>query len=110
MTAGTEGAATEARAMRSMLHQLDSAGITEVLEETFPWTDVLPEEERQRFATEFTRTFETAAELERWNVLAQTIREWRATAAVHADPDLHRTLSEPVEEDHGAVEPPEARH
>ncbi|WP_092601274.1 DUF6247 family protein [Actinopolyspora xinjiangensis] len=106
----SEGAVTAARAMRNMLHHLDSTGIAEMLAETFPWTDVLPEEDRHRFATEFTRAFETAAELERWNVLAQTIREWRATAAVHADPELHRALSEPLEEDHGAVPPPGTEH
>lgn len=101
MTLAVEGATTATRTMRNVLHHLDSSEMADLLGETFPGTDVLPEEDRSKFVAKFTRAFETAAELERWNMLTQTVREWKSTAAVHADPELHRALSEPLEEDHG---------
>ncbi|WP_169336087.1 DUF6247 family protein [Actinopolyspora halophila] len=107
MTSAAEGATTAARTMRNVLHHLDGSEMADLLGETFLSTDVLPEDDRSKFVAEFTRAFETAAELERWNVLARTVREWKSTATVHADPELHRALSAPLEEDHGAVRPPE---
>ncbi|MBA8825367.1 hypothetical protein FHX42_002718 [Saccharopolyspora lacisalsi] len=107
-TLGAEGAATADRAPRNLFTHLDSAEIARMLGDTFPRIDLLPEDDRHRFAIDFSRAFETSAELERWNVLSQTVREWKATAAVHADPRLHRALSGPLDEDHGPVPPPEA--
>lgn len=104
----TEGAATAARALRGLLKRLDADEIAAMLSDTFSWVDVLPEDDRKEFATDFGRAFEVAAELERWNVLTQTVREWKATAAVHADPALNHALSVPLDEDHGPVPAPEA--
>ncbi|MDR7300987.1 hypothetical protein JOF55_001168 [Haloactinomyces albus] len=36
-----------------------------MLGDTFSWVDVLPEDDRREFATDFSRAFETATELER---------------------------------------------
>lgn len=41
-----------------------------------------------------------------WSVLAQTVREWKATAAVYADPSLLRRLTEPLMEGYGPVPSP----
>lgn len=77
-----------------------------MLADTFPWSDVLPDDDRARFAVDFSRSFETAAELQRWNILTQTIHEWKATAAVHADSRLHAALSTPLDEDYAPVQAP----
>ncbi|WP_326945533.1 hypothetical protein OG439_39090 [Amycolatopsis sp. NBC_01307] len=71
--------------------------------EEFPWVDVLPEAEQAQFVHDFARAFQASAELGQWSVLAQTITEWRSTAAIHADPVLAGKLSGPIEEDFGPV-------
>lgn len=54
MTLAAEGATTAARTMRNVLHHLDSSEMADLLGETFPWTDVLPEDDRSKFVAEFT--------------------------------------------------------
>jgi len=39
-------------------------------------------------------------------VLSQVIREWKATAAIYADPALAEQLSRPITDDFGSVRPP----
>jgi hypothetical protein len=75
----------------------------------FPWVDVLPDVERTRFVADFARAFQTSAELGEWSVLAQTVREWQSTAAIHADPVLADQLTGPVDGDFGPVPAPTKR-
>lgn len=74
----------------------------------FPWVDILPADDRHQFAVEFGRVFETTADVERWNGLIRTVQEWKATAAVHADPNLRHGLSTPLDDARGPVPAPEA--
>lgn len=76
------------------------------LTEEFPWLSLLPAEELPQFIADFTRSAQIAAEVGQWSVLAQTVREWKATAAVYADPSLLRRLTEPLTEDYGPVPTP----
>ncbi|MDN5914125.1 MAG: hypothetical protein L0I76_03260 [Pseudonocardia sp.] len=101
------GALSAARALRSALAHLSAMDAATVLTEEFPWLDVLPELDRRQFATDFVRAVEASAELGRWSVLAQVVVEWRATAAIHADPALVEELGRPLDEDHGPVPAPE---
>jgi len=72
-----------------------------------PWLSVLPEEDRDAFLDEFFRVAEAAAELNVMTALGQLLREWRATAAIHADPALAAELHRPLSGDGGRVsEPP----
>ncbi|MFD1522605.1 hypothetical protein [Pseudonocardia yunnanensis] len=68
--------------------------------------DLLPESERRRFATDVVRAFEASAESGRWSALAQVIVEWKATAAIYADPALVEELSRPLDGDFGPVPAP----
>ena len=101
------GALSAARALRNALTHLSVEDAAAVLTEEFPWLDVLPESDRRQFATDFVRTVEASAELGRWAVLAQVVVEWRATAAIHADPALAVDLGRPLDDDHGSVSAPE---
>ena len=101
------GALSAARALRNALAHLSADDSVDVLTEEFPWLDVLPELDRRRFATDFVRAVEASAELGRWTLLAQVIVEWRATAAVHADPALAEELTRPLDDDLGPVPAPE---
>jgi hypothetical protein len=105
--ASAEGAITAARALRNALAHLAPEGVLESLVEEFPWVDLLPPDDRRRFATDFGRAVQASAELGQWAVLEQVLIEWRSTAAVHADPALAAKLSEPIDGDLGPVPVPD---
>ncbi|MCP2165496.1 hypothetical protein [Goodfellowiella coeruleoviolacea] len=101
-----EGAIVAGRALRGLLAHLPAEATAEALLDEFPWAGVLPAEERAQFVHDLVRGFRASAELGQWSLLATTIREWRNTAVVHADPELSRQLSAPVTEDFGPVASP----
>jgi hypothetical protein len=81
-------------------HSASEGSVAALLDE-FPWVDVLPEAEQAQFVKDFARAFQASAELGQWSVLAQTITEWRSTAAIHADPALAGKLTGPIDGDFG---------
>ena len=105
-TSAADGALSAARALRNALAHLDGDGAADVLVEEFPWVDLLPEADRLLFVTDFVRAVGASAELGRWSVLAQVLVEWKATAAVYADPALVAELTRPIDDDLGAVPAP----
>ena len=105
--AGADGAMSAARALRNALAHLPAEAAADVLREEFPWVDLLPEVERRAFAVDFVRAVGASAELGRWSVLAQVLVEWKATAAVYADPALVDELIRPLESDLGPVPAPD---
>jgi hypothetical protein len=103
-----EGAIHAARALRNLLTHLpeeafEAAALS--LTDEFPWVDVLPAPDRRQFVADFSRAFRACAEMGQWSHLEQTIREWRATAAIHPDPELVTHLSSPIAEDDGGPVP-----
>jgi hypothetical protein len=56
--------------------------------------------------TDFVRAFQASAEMGQWMLVSQTVREWKATASVHAYPDLVKQLSGPLNDDFGVVPDP----
>ena len=75
----------------------------------FPWMRFLPPGAATGFVTEFTETARACAGLGTLMPLNAVVAAWRATAEVHADPDLHKTLTTPLDgADHGPVPGPEA--
>jgi hypothetical protein len=102
------GAVHAARALRSLLAHLPKdawAAAAQSLIDEFPWADALPEQDPREFVADFARAFHASAELGQWSLLDQTIREWRDTAAVYADPELlaQLTASLTVDDDYGPV-------
>jgi hypothetical protein len=106
VSAAGEGAFTAARALRNVLIHLPLEDAAAALTEEFPWLTLLPREELPHFIADFTRSAQIAAEVGQWSVLAEAVREWKATAAVYADPLLLRQLTDPLTEDHGPVPGP----
>jgi hypothetical protein len=102
----SEGSVAAARALRNVLAHLPHDVAAKALLDEFPWVDVLPNEEKAEFVADFARAFQASAELGEWSVLAQTVREWRSTAAIHADPTLAARLSGPLDDDFGQVPAP----
>lgn len=68
----------------------------EALADAFPWMEFLPAKDRAAFAAEFVRVLAGAADLDSYAPLSQLLREWRATAEVHADPKLTARLRGPI--------------
>ena len=105
-SSASEGSIVAARALRNVLAHLPHDVAARALLDEFPWVDVLPEAEQAQFVRDFARSFQASAELGQWSVLAQTITEWRSTAALHADPALGGKLTGPIDEDFGPVPGP----
>ncbi|REF97659.1 hypothetical protein DFJ67_3663 [Asanoa ferruginea] len=107
MTAASEGALAAARTLRNVLTHLSAEQAAEALSDEFPWLALLPTPDLPLFVRDFVKAAQISAELGQWGVLAQTLREWKATAAVYADPALARDLTRPLTDDHGPVPGPE---
>ena len=106
-TATAAGAVSAARALRTALAHLHAGEASDALVEEFPWVELLPDPDRHRFVADFVRAVSASAELGRWSVLEQVLVEWKATAAIHADPALAEDLTRPLDQDLGPVPAPE---
>jgi len=73
---------------------------------SLPWTRFLPEHERARFFTELFDCVEGAAQIGTLAPVERLMDEWRATAAIHADPNLAERLTGPIAGDGGPVARP----
>ena len=107
-SATAEGAITAVRALRTLFDHVEPSVAAAALLDEFSWSDVLPEHDRTQFVTDFVRAFQASAESGHWAPLAQTVREWKTTAAIHADPELVRQLCDPPDSDFGLVPDPTA--
>jgi hypothetical protein len=84
----------------------DPGLVREVLPTALPWVRFLPAADVNAMADEFVATTEAAASIGNTAAVAQLLIEWRHTAEVHADPDLHRALTEQPLADFGPVSRP----
>ena len=71
--------------------------LSEALLDAFAWAKFLPSDARDRFAQELTDTLLAAATVDVYAPVAQLVREWKSTAETHADPELLRRLTGPIE-------------
>lgn len=78
--------------------------------DTFAWAQFLPSDARDLFAEELTATLLAAATVGVYAPVAQLVREWKATAEIHADPELLRWLTGAVQAAGDAVPRPPASH
>lgn len=78
----------------------------EAVGEAFPWLEFLPAADRRAFVEEFSRVVVASAELDSYAPLSQLVREWKATAEIHADPKLARRLRKPIDAAGDRVEQP----
>jgi hypothetical protein len=103
--AAVEHLETLTRLVRSLVL---TESIEVAVKETFPWTGALPAHERRKFFAEFAETFEMCKSLDVWVPLEQMLVEWKATAAIYADPELAAALRGPSStEDLEPAQPPE---
>jgi hypothetical protein len=94
-----------ARLLASIVRR-DRGLLREVLPTALPWVRFLPAADLDAMAEEFVATTEAAAAIGNTAAVAQLLVEWRHTAEVHADPDLHRALTMQPLGDFGPVPRP----
>ena len=82
--------------------------VSRALPLALPWVRFLPPADVATLAAEFVSTAEAAAALGNTAAVSQLLIEWRHTAEVHADPELHRALTARQLGDFGAVSRPPA--
>jgi hypothetical protein len=82
---------TVARLLRNLLTH-DPSRLADALDDVFPWASLLPAREQSAFVDELGRTLVAASAIDNFAPVAQLLREWRATAEIHADPRLARRL------------------
>ncbi len=71
----------------------DEALVRELLPVLIPWAHFLPAKEIQQLADEFVVTATAAADLDNWSSVSQLLTEWRHTAEIYSDPELHAALT-----------------
>ena len=79
--------------------------IVAVMSDAYPWVRHLPRKESELFAEELTQELAAAASVGLFEPVALLADSWKATAEVHADPELARRLAGPHEITHGGRVP-----
>jgi len=95
-----------ARLLRNLLvHSPSSLDAT--VDQVFPWATFLPRQDRRAFIGELTQTLVAVSTIDNYAPVGQLLREWKATAEVHADPRLARRLRRRIDADGETVPVPE---
>lgn len=94
-----------ARLLRNLLAH-SPAGLEATIDEAFPWVAFLPRKDRNLFVDELTRTLLAVSMIDNFAPVGQLLREWKATAEIHADPRLARRLRGSLDAGGDAVLPP----
>ena len=99
--AGADAATSETAAVTKLLATLASHLTPTLVSDALPasdfaWTEWLPPHERIEFVADLLRSVSEAAALESYRPINQTVREWAATAAINADPELAARLRKPI--------------
>jgi hypothetical protein len=82
------------------------AQMAAILERRFPWVRLLPADDRVAFAQELVETLQACASVGKLARIEEIFHEWKATAEIHADPDLAAKLKGPFTESDAPVQRP----
>lgn len=94
-----------ARLMRNLVVH-SPASLDATVDAVFPWVTFLPSRDRKAFVDELTRTLVAVSTIENYAPVGQLLREWKATAELHADPRLARRLRGAISADGDPVPAP----
>ncbi|MFF8319215.1 hypothetical protein ACF06V_18850 [Streptomyces bobili] len=95
-----------ARLLAGLVRTDNLATLRTLLPDALPWSVFLPDEDVQTMLAELAETARGAAALENLTPIALLLTQWRHTAEIHADPELHATLTREPEGDLGPVPAP----
>jgi hypothetical protein len=71
----------------------------ELLVRHFPWVRFLPDEDRSLFERSFVETLLACVSLDNFAKLEELLGDWKATALIHADPELAADLKKLIPDD-----------
>lgn len=74
------------------LAETDLRTRADVLEDVFPWIMFLPKEDQAEFAREVIDSIKASSAIDRPDLIATLVTQWKNTAEVWADPDLRTRL------------------
>ena len=94
-----------ARLLRNLVAH-SPAGLEQTIADVFPWATFLPKTDRAEFVDELTTTLMAVGGLDNFAPVGRMLREWKATAEIHADPRLARRLRLPIDAHGDAVPVP----
>jgi hypothetical protein len=94
-----------ARLLRNMVTHTPG-GLEQTVADVFPWATFLPKRDRTAFIDELTTTLMAVAGMDNYAPVGQLLREWKATAEIHADPKLARRLRRSIDAGGDAVPVP----
>jgi hypothetical protein len=97
------------RILAALLREPGTADLVRrVMPDVLPWMRFLPADAVDELVSEFIATGHAAVTLDNLAPISQMLAEWRHTAEIYADPELHAILSSPHEGDFGPVPRPDA--
>ncbi len=88
------------------LAQRHPEAVRELLPSVLPWVRFLPPSGVEELAAEFVAIASAAVSVGNTAAVTQLLAEWRHTAEIYADPDLHRALTTQELGDFGPVPRP----
>lgn len=94
-----------ARLLRNLAMHSPEA-LDQAVDDAFGWLTFLPSADRRLFIDELVATLVGATTVDNYSPVTQMLREWKATAEIHADPKLARRLRNPIEAVGDAVAAP----
>jgi len=97
------GAGGLARLVRNLAAHLSPTEVGQELLDALPWTRYLTDNGRGEFVVELAAILEACAELDTLVPFGQFLTEWKASAAILADPKLADRLNTPIDEPDGRV-------
>ncbi|MEU6250230.1 hypothetical protein [Glycomyces sp. NPDC047010] len=98
-----------ARLLAGLIRAGEVETIRKVLPEALPWSTFLPEGDRDLFLSELIEVAQGSASLRNLEPVTVLLEQWKHSAEVYADPDLHTLLTGEHTGDLGPVPMPEDR-
>jgi hypothetical protein len=91
------GAGAIAQLLRNLTVHVGVSEAVPAMAEAFPWTRYLSEQGQTEFLSELVVVLAACSELDTLVPFTQMLAEWKDTAAIRADPELHARLRTPVD-------------
>jgi hypothetical protein len=95
-----------ARLLAGLVREGNTAALRGVLPDALPWSVFLPEEDIEGLLADLIHTARGAAAVESLGPIATILTQWRHSAEIYADPELHRAVTAEPEGDAGSVPVP----
>lgn len=79
------------------LADADSRARTDMLGDVFPWVVFLPDQDQTQFATEVIESIKASSAIDRPDLIATLVTQWKNTAEIWADPELKARLESKID-------------